>query len=80
MSEREKLEKLATEVYEKDNNNNNEKKEHEENKKNKEHDENNKMNEDKHISISPIAKQICKENNINYNNIKGSGPNNRIIK
>lgn len=71
MSEREKLEKLATEVYEKDNNNNNEKKEHE---------ENNKMNEDKHISISPIAKQICKENNINYNNIKGSGPNNRIIK
>lgn len=38
------------------------------------------MNEDKHISISPIAKQICKENNINYNNIKGSGPNNRIIK
>lgn len=70
MSEQEKLEKLATEVYEKGNNN-----------EKKEHEDNNKMNkEDKHISISPIAKQICKENNINYNNIKGSGPNNRIIK
>lgn len=32
------------------------------------------------IRISPIAKKIAEENNIDYSNIKGSGPDNRIVK
>ncbi len=40
------------------------------------------MNNDKRIFISPLAKNIAKNNNIDVKsaNIKGSGPNGRIIK
>ena len=35
---------------------------------------------DKRIFISPLAKKLAKEKNININTISGSGENGRIIK
>lgn len=32
------------------------------------------------IRITPVAKKIAEENNIDYSNIKGSGPDHRIVK
>ena len=40
----------------------------------------NKIDSKKRIKISPLAKRIAHQNNINFNEIKGSGPLGRIIK
>ena len=40
----------------------------------------NKIDSKKRIKISPLAKRIALQNNINFNEIKGSGPLGRIIK
>ena len=39
-----------------------------------------KIDSKKRIKISPLAKRIALQNNINFNEIKGSGPLGRIIK
>ena len=39
-----------------------------------------KINSENRIKISPLAKRIALQNNINFNEIKGSGPLGRIIK
>ena len=38
------------------------------------------ITKDERIKISPLAKRIAKENSIDLNLIKGSGPHGRIIK
>ena len=40
----------------------------------------NKIDSENRIKISPLAKRIALQNNINFNEIKGSGPLGRIIK
>lgn len=39
-----------------------------------------KETKDNRLKISPLAKRLSKENNVDYKHIKGTGPNSRIIK
>lgn len=63
-----------------ENNSKNEEKKNEKNEnKSKKEEKNEESKLNSRLKISPLAKTLSKENNIDYNNIKGSGPNNRII-